>query len=137
MYKALAVVLILTLSGVPAIAGERPPAGPIAAAAAREIARQAREAPRGENPYMLPGLGLIGGGGTLMVLGMVYASGVECSETAYSFNCGTTHNKGLIATGAIVAGIGAFLIFKGESRRDSLEIAPKAGGFAVRHRIRF
>lgn len=136
MRTILVAVLVLALSGVPAFAGEEP--GPLAAAAAR-AAVQLRPAPRGENPYMLPGLGLVGAGGTLVVLAMAYPSGVKCSadDEFMAVACGTTHNKGLIGAGAALAGLGAFLILRGESRRDSFEIVPKAGGFAVRHRVRF
>ena len=108
-----------------------------AAVAAAVKAEAQRPAARGENPYMLPGLILLGGGATLSVLGFMDKTGVECSSDFETVECGTKANKGLIVSGLALAGVGAAVLVVGEGKRGMPSVSPRPGGFVVRHRVTF
>lgn len=100
-------------------------------------AQSQRPAARGENPYMLPGLILLGGGATLSVLGFVDKTGVECTGDLFTVDCGTKANKGLIVSGLAVAGVGAAVLVVGEGKRGMPSITAGPGRFVVKERVKF
>jgi hypothetical protein len=135
--RSIVSVLLVSALLIPTVSIAQTDEGPIAASARRAAMNQARPAPRGDNPYLLPSLGLIGVGGTLMVLGFLTTSGIECTSTSVSVDCGAKSNKGLIIAGAVAAGLGGFVFMRGESKRSQTELVPQWGGVAIRQRVRF
>jgi hypothetical protein len=137
MRKTFAIVVAIALLATPVLAGDFQKS--IQAAVRRTVADQSRPAARGENPYMVPGLALVGGGATLVVLGFISPSGVECTSdlSATNVSCGTTANKGLVFAGAGAAALGGLLLMKGEKARAMPEILGQRGRFVVRQRIRW
>lgn len=113
--------------------------GPSIERAARALAAQAqRPAARGDNPYLIPGVVLIGTGGTVLLYGLVHDTGVSCDGTLFTVNCQTTKSKGTIIAGAAIAGVGAILLMKGEQDRSpSPEVVFGAGGVMIRKRFRW
>lgn len=99
-------------------------------------AQARRPAARGENPYMTPGLVLLGLGGALVVWGFAAPSGVKCSGDFLSVECGTTANKGLLFAGLASAGAGATLIMVGEGKRGRPTISLRLAGMALRDQTR-
>lgn len=136
-----ATALMMTLASQPAFA-DPVLRRSIDNAATRFAQAASRPAARGENPYMVPGLVLISGGGVLTLYAFLSPSGVECSDTStrntFSVECGTKANKGLLFTGLGAAGVGVLLLMKGEKHRNaSPSIVAVPGGAAVLHRIQF
>lgn len=133
--RIVSAVLACSLASGPAFAeGIR---ASIPGAVERELAAQASQRGRGENPMMVPGLVLIAGGGGLALLGLVYPSGIECKESRTSFDCGTTANKGLLFGGLGAAALGGILIMRGEKQRSSPYIMPTERGVVVGQRLSF
>ncbi len=108
----------------------------IPAAVAREVAAQNQRG-RGENPMLVPGLVLIGGGAGLALLAVLNPTSVECSETSSSFECGTKANKALLFSGLGAAALGGVLIMRGNRQSNAPSIVTTPGGVAVQQRIRF
>jgi hypothetical protein len=110
-------------------------------AAEREAAEQQRPAARGEHPYLVPGLAMLGGGGVILLYGLVHETGGECSVGGTVANttvkCETTHSTGTIVAGAAIAGVGAFLLLKGENQRSSPAIVAGPGRLGLVQRIRW
>jgi len=111
-------------------------------AAAKSLSSQSRSAARGENPYETPGLVLLGVGGGVLVYGLLYPTGVGCTDnstkTNVAFDCGTTHSSGVIIAGAAMAGVGTYLLWKGQQNKSrGPEVAPTAKGVVVKQRIRW
>ena len=136
--RALLAPLVLTLVASPVAAQEArfdlTKATAEAVKATLEAEAQ-RPAARGENPYMLPGLILVGGGAALSVIGFTVQTGVKCTEDVSSFECGTTANKGLVFSGVAIAGVGAALIVIGQGKSGMPTLAPRPRGFEIRQRI--
>lgn len=130
----------LALSGTAFAGGIR---DSIPGAVERNLAEQARQRGRGDNPMMIPGIALIGGGGLLMALGLMSSSGVECTvgesrSGAITGGCDTKSNKGLIFAGLGAAGVGGFLLMRGAKQRNSSPyIMPTVGGVSVGQRLSF
>jgi hypothetical protein len=61
--RSLILVLIAAFTASPALAGDLKISALVKEAAARAAAQAQRPAARGENPYMTPGLVLLGAGG--------------------------------------------------------------------------
>lgn len=106
---------------------------------AANASEQARSAARGENPYLVPGLVLVGGGATLALWGLLSTTGVECTSDPLAINvkCDTTSNKGLTFAGLGAAGVGAILLWRGEQQRHQPEIVVQRGKVAVAQRFRW
>jgi hypothetical protein len=138
MRHILSLVLAFSLAGGTAFAESIRSSIPAAAAAAG--AAQARQRGRGENPMMVPGLVLMGGGASLATLAMLAPSGVKCKDTggrSFGVECGTTANKGLLFTGLGAVGVGGYLIMRGEKQRSAPFVAPTVGGVVAGHRFTF
>lgn len=133
--RAAAMVLVMVMAASPVMAGDLSKS--VKTAVEREMA-QSRPAARGENPYKIAAIGLMGGGATLTILAFTNPTGVECSDkgglTSYSVECGTKANKGLLFSGIGAIGLGAFLFWKGERER-SPEIVVHGGRLFIRERI--
>ena len=108
--------------------------------AERAAQQSNRPAARGDNPYMLPGVILIGGGATLMLFGFLDTTSVTCTDkggaTSINVSCDSGHNNGLIVAGLAAMGAGGFLLWKGENGR-SPELVTGPGRVAIRKRIRW
>jgi len=96
---------------------------------------------RGPNPYMLPGLALLGGGVTLFAMAFALPTGAECTDkstsTRVSVECGTKANKGLMVAGLAAAAGGGYLLMKGEKQRSAPSVSFAPGRVVVRQRFRF
>jgi hypothetical protein len=110
--------------------------------ASRAAAAQSPRAGRYENPYETPGFVLVGLGGAIAVLGLLNPTGVDCTSrdtvSAYSVNCGATHSKVALIGGAGLAGVGGYLLWKGQQQSTRApEIVPTYRGIAIRQRVRW
>jgi hypothetical protein len=137
MRKALAVFLIASLGlfSISASAADLPAA--ISKAANEAAAAQARPNAKGnndDNPYFWPGVALMSAGGLVFLYGVTHDTGVECAFTVVAANCGTTKSKATIFTGLGMAGVGAFLFYKGRSTsRPDIYAGPHV--FGVRQHL--
>lgn len=130
--RVVSLAVIVSLVASTALAG--PIRSSIPAAVAREVAAQSQG---GENPMLVPGLVLIGGGAGLALLAVLNPTGVECSETSSSIECGTKANKALLFSGLGAAALGGVLIMRGSRQSNAPSIVTTPGGIAVQQRIRF
>lgn len=137
----IAVFLVLSFTVASPLFAQTPTEGlgPSIDRAAKALAAQPqRPAARGDNPYLIPGVVLIGAGGTVLLYGLVHDTGVSCDATLLSVNCETTKSKGTIIAGAAIAGVGAILLMRGERDRSrSPELVFRPGGVMVRERLRW
>lgn len=131
-------ILICSLVAEPVFAGDLATS---ISKAATELAEQQRPAARGDNPYMIPGLALIGGGGVLAILGMLSTSSVTCTSTdtrnTSTVACDSGNNKGMLFGGLGIAGVGVFLLMKGEKERKDIDVAITPHGGFVKKTLRF
>lgn len=93
-------------------------------AVALSTTAQARPNAKGQNddnPYFVPAMVLMAGGGLVALYGMTRDTGVACSGTtsATSFSCGVTKSKATIFTGVGLVGVGAFLYYRGKAKQNS------------------
>ena len=126
-------------------AGPGPLREAIARAARTEVAAQS--ARRGENPRMVPGLVLIGGGATLATLALIgVGQSVDCESDDINspdyLNCGTHKSKALLFGGLGAAAVGGILILTGEGQRGTpsrtFAIVPQGRhGVAAQVRLRY
>lgn len=137
MQKSLTIALIIIPMLAPAVNAQD-----LLASANAEVERLAAEqrprppASNDKDPYRLPGLIMLIGGGLLALAGAADTTGVRCESDAVSFGCSTTRNKGLIFTGIGIAGVGSYFLLRGQRERSpSVQFGPD--GFAVRHRLSF
>jgi hypothetical protein len=126
--------LVCSLAAEPAFAGDLTTS---ISKAATELAGQQSTAARGANPYMIPGLALIGGGGVVAVLGMLSTTSASCTVSTSTVACDTGNNKGLLFGGLGIAGVGVWLLMKGEHERKDIDVAITPRGAAVKKTIRF
>ena len=105
-----------------------------AAAVQREVAaqRQNRRA-RADNPYTMPATLLMVGGGGLLLYGMLFSTGVACSDTY--LECHGTRSKPAIIAGSAAIGFGTLLYMKGERARQSPSVVFGPGTVGVRKSV--
>ena len=144
--RTVSAFLVLCLGATPAFADSVPTqhrlSDGIAAAVSRLSSAENRQLTRQssqdeDNPYFLPGIVLLAGGGLLLLYGAIHESGAECTSTVNSFNCRTTHSTGVIVAGAAVAGVGGYLLYKGNQRRRSPQIVVGPHQVGIQQRIRW
>lgn len=68
-----------------------------------------------DNPYFLPAVILMAGGGAVTLYGLTHDTGVACTSGTSSFSCGVTKSKVTIFAGLGMVGVGAFLFYKGKN----------------------
>ena len=92
-----------------------------------------------ENPNKKTAEILGGVGAALVILGVVYKSGIECKDTSnsFGFECGQTANKTLVLGGLAVAVAGGVMYFVGEGKKKSIGIGISPSGLGVQTRVRF
>jgi hypothetical protein len=144
MKKTIAVFLVALLSAPLAYAGP----GPIAASAERQAQAAAAQTPTTDpkpatNKLLWPGLALVGGGATLAVVGFTRTTGasvdVNCDywDDSCNISANEKHNTGLAIAGAGIAGLGGFLIWKGENDKNKANSRLELGPNNVRWTVKF
>ena len=144
VYRTFSVCLVLLLSGQAALArdhsvGEaahRPDHTPdIEGSIAREAealaAAQTVTPGTGTNPYLMPAIAMMAGGGILAVWG--FRNYDACA--GLSFSCNERNSVYFGLTGAGVAAVGAYLFYRGQQLKDSrfvIDLAPRSVNVRMR-----
>ncbi len=145
--RTLAVALVAGIALMPTQAYASDLLASSIASAAKEAAAAAQARPNAagnndENPYFLPGVILLSAGGVVALYGMTHDTGVSCNTTGTnrgsSFSCGTTKSKGTIIAGLGIAGVGGYLLFKGnQQKKSSPEIVAGPHVLGLRQHLRW
>ncbi len=107
-----------------------------AAAVQREVAaqRQNRRA-RADNPYTMPATVLMVGGAGVLLYGLLFSTGVACSDTY--LECHSTHSTPAIVAGTAAVGLGGLLYMKGERSQQSPSVVFGPRTIGVRKAVRW
>jgi hypothetical protein len=135
MQKLIAAGLTLMMAA-PASAQVREAAAKAATAAAAQTTQQLSQAGN-SNPYFLPSVLLMAGGGLVMLVGATHDTGASCTDTLSTFECHTTKSIGTVIAGAGIVGVGFYLFHKGASpsHASSPIVTVGSGVVAIRQRV--
>jgi hypothetical protein len=148
--RVITACLMLSI-GAPAFAGDLTDS---AARAASSLAEQQRSAGKrvgasfsqarpnasgsDENPYFIASIALMGAGGLVAIYGLTHETGIECTGSGLSVACSTTKSTGTAIAGVAIAGVGAFLFYRGEQqKKSSPEIVAGPHGITLRQHLRW
>jgi hypothetical protein len=136
---AAALICAMTIAW-PAWAGELSASIERAAASlsANQAARERK--PNRNNPYLWPGVALIGAGSAIALYGFTHVTGgeINCGDfLASTLNCkaSETHATGVGIAGLAVVGFGGVLLWQGAKKAGGPSVTVAPGRIIVRHRL--